>query len=83
MAIDPICQMTVDEETGLPAQYEGQTYYFCSPYCVEAFKKDPARFVKSATPAHVQEPSSQNELATDPVCGMTVDPNRAAGKTRV
>jgi P-type Cu+ transporter len=81
MPIDPICQMTVDEGTDLRAEHDGQTYYFCSPYCVEAFKKDPARFVKSATAADLRQPSSQKpSIATDPVCGMTVDPNTAAGK---
>ena len=81
MAIDPICQMTVDEKTELRAEHEGRTYYFCSPYCVAAFKKDPARFIKATTPAHVEQPSKKNEsVATDPVCGMSVEPARAAGK---
>jgi Cu+-exporting ATPase len=81
MPIDPICQMTVDEGTNLHAEHDGQTYYFCSPYCVEAFKKNPARFVKSATAADIRQPSSQKPtVATDPVCGMTVEPDTAAGK---
>jgi YHS domain-containing protein len=40
MPIDPICHMTVNERTDLRAEHDGHTYYFCSPYCVEAFKKD-------------------------------------------
>src|SRR5919109_1977412 len=80
MPIDPICQMTVDEGTDLRAQHDGRTYYFCSPYCVEAFKKDPARFAKSATAAVSRQPSGQTSMATDPVCGMTVNPKTAAGK---
>jgi Cu+-exporting ATPase len=33
MAKDPICDMTVDEATGLRAERDGQTFYFCSEYC--------------------------------------------------
>jgi YHS domain-containing protein len=81
MPIDPICQMTVDEGTDLRAEHDEQTYYFCSPYCVEAFKKDPARFVKSAAPADARQPNNRKpSVAIDPVCGMTVDPNTAAEK---
>lgn len=25
--------------------YEGRTYYFCSPVCLEEFKKDPAKYI--------------------------------------
>lgn len=32
------------------AEYEGKTYYFCCPHCVEKFKADPKRFV-GASPA--------------------------------
>lgn len=81
MPIDPICQMTVDEGTDLRAEHDGRTYYFCSPYCVEEFKRDPARFAKSAAPADARQPNNQKpSVAIDPVCGMTVDPNTAAGK---
>jgi len=37
MAIDPICGMEVDEKTPLRVEYEGETYYFCSPGCRDKF----------------------------------------------
>jgi Cu+-exporting ATPase len=37
MAKDPICRMDVDEKTGLRLDYDGQTYYFCSPGCRDSF----------------------------------------------
>jgi Cu+-exporting ATPase len=40
MAIDPICGMEVDEKTALSAEYEGETYYFCSPGCRKKFPAD-------------------------------------------
>ncbi|NOX57140.1 MAG: heavy metal translocating P-type ATPase [Planctomycetes bacterium] len=33
MATDPICGMQVDEATGLTAEADGQTFYFCSEHC--------------------------------------------------
>ena len=47
MAIDPICGMTVDEETAeWKSEYKGKTYYFCAERCKLAFDKNPDRFVK-------------------------------------
>jgi Cu+-exporting ATPase len=86
MATDPICGMNVDPESAAGThEHNGQTYYFCSQHCVTQFKKDPKRFVKPATPAHavaVEQSHGQNESVIDPVCGMTVDPARAAGKQK-
>ncbi|MGH7855305.1 MAG: heavy metal translocating P-type ATPase [Candidatus Binatia bacterium] len=86
MATDPICGMTVDPKNAAGKhEYDGQTYYFCSQHCVTQFKKDPERFVKPATPAPaaaVEQSRGQNESVIDPVCGMKVDPARAAGKQK-
>ena len=42
-AIDPICQMKVhtDNPPGGSTEYQGTTYYFCSPGCKVAFQQDP------------------------------------------
>ena len=37
MAIDPICQMTVDEATALSAEKDGVRYYFCCDHCRRKF----------------------------------------------
>src|ERR1035437_4781707 len=37
MTKDPICGMTVDEETALRAERDGQTFYFCSEHCRKEF----------------------------------------------
>ncbi|WP_238590350.1 heavy metal translocating P-type ATPase [Nitrospira moscoviensis] len=71
--IDPVCGMTVDPEHAAGSyQYGGRTYYFCNPSCLNRFKADPERYLKPAHPAaagpHI-----------DPVCGMTVEPDQAAG----
>src|SRR2546427_6532530 len=47
MAIDPVCGMTVDEQTA-PARavHNGTTYYFCAPGCKRTFEKDPESVLK-------------------------------------
>ncbi|HEY3314886.1 MAG TPA: YHS domain-containing protein [Bacillota bacterium] len=45
MAKDPVCGMTVDEgKAAATAEYQGQTYYFCSAACKAEFEKDPKRY---------------------------------------
>ena len=47
---DPICGMEVDEmaarSEGRTTEFDGRTYFFCSPRCKEAFEKDPSSFLK-------------------------------------
>lgn len=46
MATDPVCNMQVDEEKAAgKSEYQGKTYYFCSPGCKRQFDRDPERFV--------------------------------------
>lgn len=38
--------MEVDPKTAAgKSEYEGQTYYFCSPGCKKTFDKDPEKYV--------------------------------------
>jgi YHS domain-containing protein len=47
MAKDPVCGMTVDEQTAQwRSEYDGKTYYFCREGCKLAFEKNPQRFLK-------------------------------------
>jgi YHS domain-containing protein len=46
MAKDPVCGMTVDEQSAAgTSEYQGQTYYFCSNGCKAAFDKEPEKYV--------------------------------------
>jgi Cu+-exporting ATPase len=48
MAKDPVCGMEVDEKrAAATAQYQGKTYYFCSPGCKATFEKAPERYAAS------------------------------------
>ena len=48
MAKDPVCDMDVEPTSAAgKSEYQGQTYYFCSPGCKQAFDKEPEKYVKS------------------------------------
>jgi YHS domain-containing protein len=52
---DPVCGMTVSRKTALRSEWNGTTYYFCSPGCKERFEADPERYLGSSRkpePAH-------------------------------
>ena len=45
MAKDPVCGMDVEEsKAAAKSEYQGRTYYFCSPGCKKAFDEQPARY---------------------------------------
>lgn len=45
MFVDPVCGMEVTPETAADsAEYEGQTYYFCSAGCRAAFESNPEKY---------------------------------------
>jgi Cu+-exporting ATPase len=83
-ATDPVCGMRVEPASAAAkVEHGGKPYYFCSAHCAQAFKVDPQRYLSGAhNPAmphhaHVAMPSLPKK---DPVCGMKVDPAKAAGK---
>ena len=46
MAKDPVCGMEVDEATAkYKTEYMSKTYYFCAKGCLEAFKRNPEKYV--------------------------------------
>jgi Cu+-exporting ATPase len=50
MTTDPVCGKTVDDEKSMDrVDYQGRTFYFCSPECVERFETDPAPYAKAAS----------------------------------
>ena len=45
--VDPVCGMTVTEESEWTAEYEGATFYFCSEGCRDKFIETPGEFLKA------------------------------------
>jgi YHS domain-containing protein len=59
MEIDPVCGMEVDPKTAAgKSEYQGKTYYFCSPGCKRDFDKEPQKYVKAG--AHETGHDSQH-----------------------
>ena len=47
MEKDVVCGMQVDsQKAAARSDYNGKTYYFCSPVCKNKFDKDPQRYIK-------------------------------------
>jgi Cu+-exporting ATPase len=56
MAKDPVCGMEVDEKTAAgKSEYQGKTYYFCSPGCKRSFDKEPEKYA-----GKTDQPSGQH-----------------------
>jgi len=89
--VDPVCGMTISPGDAIgTADYEGQTYYFCSQSCLDQFRSDSARFVdtnRKQDAALVGDPEAeytcpmhpeirQKGPGTCPICGMALEPVR-------
>jgi YHS domain-containing protein len=40
-ATDPVCGMKVDRAKAMTTEIAGETYYFCSRHCIDAFEARP------------------------------------------
>ncbi|MGC2741782.1 MAG: HAD-IC family P-type ATPase, partial [Candidatus Angelobacter sp.] len=48
---DPVCGMYVEPARARgSAEFQGKTYYFCSPRCVERFKAEPGKYLAPKPP---------------------------------
>ncbi|MDZ4117921.1 heavy metal translocating P-type ATPase [Phaeovulum sp.] len=88
MATDPVCGMTVAvKPDGRHAEFQGETFHFCSEKCLTKFKADPSFYAsgraagqKKAAPANVQYTCPMHpEIIRDapgacPICGMALEP---------
>ena len=64
------------------AKYQGDTYFFCSPGCMQKFMAAPAKYAPCRPRERLrrrrQRPAEPKKFDKDPVCGMRVDPAKAA-----
>nr|MDO8081152.1 YHS domain-containing protein [Candidatus Freyarchaeota archaeon] len=63
------------EEAAHRAEYKGHVLYFCSEEDEEEFKKNPEKYF-----SELKQIRQEKHITTDPVCGMKVEPEEAAGK---
>lgn len=75
--LDPVCGMSVDPNNAkASSEYQNKTYYFCCPGCQKKFDADPEKYLVAA---EQKAQTSNDGSSIDPVCGMTVTPDNAAG----
>ncbi len=73
---DPVCGISVDPQRAAGrAVFDGKMYYFCNPTCEARFRATPEKFL--ATPDPFAVFGSTAQTARDPVCGMSVEPQKA------
>lgn len=85
--IDPVCGMSVKITTDLKTDYQGKTYYFCNPSCLDKFKNDPDFYLIPVDQRPVPEGAMdmdytcpmdpeivQKGPGTCPICGMALEP---------
>src|SRR5262245_6470408 len=89
---DPVCGMMVEPHQAAGTEvYNGVTYAFCSPHCLEKFRADPAQYVAPAHATHGVAPVAgtvytcpmhpevrQDGPGACPLCGMALEPATAA-----
>ncbi len=83
---DPVCGMTVREDSPHQTVYEQQAYRFCCAGCMTKFSADPQRYLEArATPAPIAPLGSfytcpmhpevrEDHPAPCPLCGMALEP---------
>lgn len=54
--IDPVCGMTVSEQTPYKLYYKGRVYYFCSQACMEEFGKRADYYLTHGPQGHPHHP---------------------------
>jgi Cu+-exporting ATPase len=74
---DVVCEMWVEPEKARgKAEYQGKTFYFCSPRCEEKFKADPERLSKPKPAAGLVQLGGiapSGIAAVKPVAALTAD----------
>ncbi len=88
--LDPVCGMTIHPQDAAGVfEYQGQTYYFCNPSCLEKFRAAPEKFIEPSVAAPTPaEPTAaeytcpmhpeivRNAPGACPICGMALEPRR-------
>ena len=68
---DPVCQMAAGPNSAVGSyEYNGQTYYFCSPHCRQKFQPEPERFLKTTEPVQIKSAPTSAWTAQSYTCPM-------------
>jgi Cu+-exporting ATPase len=82
--IDPVCGMTVADDSPRRFEFDGTTYFFCSDHCLGKFSAEPRKYLAPAAPEEIQPGTvftcpmhpevRQVGPGTCPKCGMALEP---------
>ena len=82
---DPVCGMKIDPAKAAGSvRHRGRAVHFCSRSCQAKFEADPDRYLPARSKAITMAAApvaAAADLALDPVCGMRIDPAKAAGSS--
>ena len=71
MAKDPVCGMQVEPaQAAGKLEHGGKSYFFCSGHCLEAFRKEPERYVGHAGHAHAAAKPAPAPAGAQYTCPM-------------
>ncbi len=56
--ICPVMGEKINEKTKATYEYKGKVYNFCCPECIDAFKKNPEKYIKKIGEENKKEESS-------------------------
>jgi len=59
--ICPVSGEKINEDTKATYEYEGKTYNFCCPMCIEEFKKDPGKYIKNIQKENTEAKTNQRD----------------------
>ncbi len=84
---DPVCNMTVSNDSEYHYQYAEKDYYFCSEHCLNKFKEHPEQYLDKEIPSSIEahgefmthtcpmHPEIQQQgPGRCPKCGMALEP---------
>lgn len=67
MAIDPVCEMTVEpRKAAAKVEYQGVTYYFCSDACHKVFTANLENYARMTGPGRLNADERGNSHTTRP-----------------
>jgi Cu+-exporting ATPase len=70
---DPVCGMTIEAENAAgTSEYQGETYYFCSPTCKGKFDANPAEFAAAEGKAEVTVATAQAATVSNGKAGESL-----------
>jgi P-type Cu+ transporter len=86
--VDPVCGMTVTEQSRNSHEHAGRLYYFCSAHCKARFSANPDQFISPTPSTEPEEPVRAGTIYTCPMhpeirqdhpgscpkCGMALEP---------